>query len=64
MWSNDMKCKYMLIFPLKNLARKEIYIIINTKDSNGALCVHCTWSVQTEHTTAQGNAEPQAEPYF
>ena len=22
MWSNDMKCKYMFKFPLKNLARK------------------------------------------
>ena len=24
MWSNDMKCKYMFMFPLKNLARKEL----------------------------------------
>ena len=24
MWSNDIKCKYMFIFPLKNLARKEL----------------------------------------
>ena len=23
MWSNDIKCKYMFMFPLKNLARKE-----------------------------------------
>ena len=22
MWSNDIKCKYMFLFPLKNLARK------------------------------------------
>ena len=22
MWSNDIKCKYMFMFPLKNLARK------------------------------------------
>ena len=24
MWSNDIKCKYMFMFPLKNLARKEL----------------------------------------
>ena len=24
MWGNDTKCKYMFIFPLKNLARKEL----------------------------------------
>ena len=23
-WRNDMKCKYMFMFPLKNLARKEL----------------------------------------
>ena len=23
-WSNDIKCKYMFVFPLKNLARKEL----------------------------------------
>ena len=23
MWSNDIKCKYMFMFPLNNLARKE-----------------------------------------
>ena len=22
MWSNDIECKYMFMFPLKNLARK------------------------------------------
>ena len=27
MWSNDMKCKYMFMFPLQNLARKEPEII-------------------------------------
>ena len=26
MWSNDIKCKYMFIFPLQNLARKELII--------------------------------------
>ena len=26
MWSNDIKCKYMFMFPLKNLARKGIII--------------------------------------
>ena len=24
MWTNDIKCKYMFIFPLQNLARKEL----------------------------------------
>ena len=24
LWRNDMKCKYMFLFPLKNLARKEL----------------------------------------
>ena len=24
MWNNDMKCKYMFMFPLKNVARKEL----------------------------------------
>ena len=24
MWSNDIKCKYMFMFPLQNLARKEL----------------------------------------
>ena len=24
MWSNDKKCKYMFMFPLQNLARKEL----------------------------------------
>ena len=24
MWSNDIKCKYMFVFPLQNLARKEL----------------------------------------
>ena len=23
-WRNDIKCKYMFLFPLKNLARKEL----------------------------------------
>ena len=26
MWSNDIKCKYMFMFPLNNLARKELGI--------------------------------------
>ena len=24
MWSNNIKCKYMFMFPLQNLARKEL----------------------------------------
>ena len=24
MWSNDMKCEYMFVFPLQNLACKEL----------------------------------------
>ena len=27
MWRNDMKCKYMFMFPLKNLARKGLKIL-------------------------------------
>ena len=27
MGSNDMKCKYMFMFPLKNLARKELNVV-------------------------------------
>ena len=27
MWRNDIKCKYMFMFPLKNLARKGLMII-------------------------------------
>ena len=30
MWSNDIKCKYMFMFPLQNLARKEL--------------THCGWN--------------------
>ena len=30
MWRNDTKCKYMFMFPLKNLARKGL-ILINNK---------------------------------
>ena len=26
MWSNDIKCKYMFMFPLQNLARKELML--------------------------------------
>ena len=26
-WSNDIKCKYMFMFPLNNLARKELTLI-------------------------------------
>ena len=26
-WRNDIKCKYMFMFPLKNLARKELLLI-------------------------------------
>ena len=28
MWSNDIKCKYMFMFPLKNLARKELIVCL------------------------------------
>ena len=28
MWSNDIKCKYMLIFPLNKLAGKELACMI------------------------------------
>ena len=31
MWSNDIKCKYEFMFPLKNVARKEL---INTYGAN------------------------------
>ena len=34
MWSNDIKCKYMLVFPLQNLARKELNL------STNFLCPH------------------------
>ena len=27
MWSKDIKCKYMFMFPLKNLARKGLKLI-------------------------------------
>ena len=27
MWSNDIKCKYMFMIPLKNLARKELSML-------------------------------------
>ena len=33
MWCNDIKCKYMFIFPLKNLARKEFWIYYLSKIS-------------------------------
>ena len=28
MWSNDMQCKYMFMFPLKNLARKGLSYVL------------------------------------
>ena len=28
MWSNDIKCKYMFVFPLKNLARKGLSLYL------------------------------------
>ena len=31
MWGNDMKCKYMFMFPLKNLARKGLSTITNAE---------------------------------
>ena len=33
MWSNDIKCKYMIMFPLKNLARKGLNKRVPTKNS-------------------------------
>ena len=41
MWSNDIKCKYMFMFPLNNLARKELMM------SNTILHIrrhHSKWS--------------------
>ena len=28
MWSNDIECKYMFMFPLQNLAHKELNVFI------------------------------------
>ena len=28
MWSNDIKCKYMFMFPLKNVARKGLNTLL------------------------------------
>ena len=27
MWNNDLKCKFVFMFPLRNLARKELLIL-------------------------------------
>ena len=35
MWSNDIKCKYMFMFPLKNLARKGLRSIHVSKWEKG-----------------------------
>ena len=32
MWSNDIKCKYMFMFPLKNLARKGLIVCMVLSD--------------------------------
>ena len=42
MWSNDIKCEYMFMFPLKNLARKELTQHI-TKVVNGCYFIWQTW---------------------
>ena len=38
--------------------------MLKTKDSNDAVCAYYTWPDQTEYTAAQGNADPQAGPWF
>ena len=40
MWSNDMKCKYMFMFPLENLARKGLMqLTIETRKHHHTLIV-------------------------
>ena len=41
MWSNDIKYKYMFMFPLKNLARKGLIIIWINDDQNPVLDIIC-----------------------
>ena len=62
MWSNDIKCKYMFMFPLKNLARKELTHVsllcsschIHTPNSNN-YWNECNPRVQS--SSASENAE-------
>ena len=35
MWSNDIKCKYKFMFPLNNLARKGLTLIVQALDYSG-----------------------------
>ena len=48
MWSNDIKCKYMFIFPLKNSARKELIHIHSPLNVNG----HLHMSIALYHVPA------------
>ena len=43
MWSNDIKCKYMFMFPLKNLARKGLKGPQHRSISRGSHRVWKTW---------------------
>ena len=39
-------------------------VIPKNKDSNNAVCAHFAWSIQTGYIPPQGNADPQAGPWF
>ena len=67
MWRNDIKCKYMFMFPLKNLARKglirrNIFLPIITWFSNkGGWDLtesHSTWSVDTKQAKSHNSLQP------
>ena len=55
MWSNDIKCKYMFVFPLQNSARKElspheIYMgwCCATSQQDSLMFIHPLWSFIVE----------------
>ena len=52
MWSNDIKCKCMIMFPLKNLARKELILLktiknYHVKDCSCATYCDSHWTMRT-----------------
>ena len=48
----------------KTLKQYHVLVMPKSKDTNTAVNANSTWPVLTEYTSPQGNAGPQAGPYF
>ena len=62
MWRNDIKCKYMFMFSMKNLARKGLKVLIpggGTRPENWWGCAAGRWKLDPKRSRKKMNLGPK-----